>query len=59
MDNTKVSVTITAPVFGKLVGVRTLKEIASGLMIDPYARKPGVVTMPMVGAAGKAATPGK
>jgi len=38
---------INAPVFGKLIGNKTLKQISSGLSNDPNASKPAVTTVPM------------
>ena len=47
----RVAVTVTAPVFGRLIGARTLKQIISREVVDPYNGKPAVVTTPMRGAA--------
>ena len=49
MDKTRVAVTITAPVFGKMVGVKTLRQIANREVVDPYKGKLAVVTTPMRG----------
>jgi len=43
-------------VFGKLIGVRTLKQIVSREIIDPFKDKPAVITKPMRGAAKTTST---
>jgi hypothetical protein len=52
-------VSVTAPVFGKIVGVRTLGQIVSREAVDPYKDKPAVVTTPMRGAAKTTSTSSK
>jgi len=44
-------VTITAPVFGRLIGIKTLSQIANRESTDPYKGKPAVMTKPMRGVA--------
>ncbi|MCP4375522.1 MAG: hypothetical protein GY794_05020 [bacterium] len=42
---------ITAPVFGKLIGVKTLRQIANRENVNSNKDKPAVVTTPMRGKA--------
>ena len=44
---TRVVLTIVAPVFGKLIGAKTLDQISSRQSIFPNVDKPAVTTVPM------------
>jgi len=46
-------VSITAPVFGKMVGVKTFGQISSKQLVDPFAGQPAVKTTPLKKNLGK------